>query len=304
MRQNRLKYRLNYEKSLGGDFVDWAISEIRANRMEVIRWDDGGDCYSARYVRKLYQICKATPGTIHYLYTRCWQRPEILQGLLGLTRLPNVWMWFSFDGSMPVPPRYPRVRLCYLADGGESPPVMVDRIFPLLPRNLKKGATISHPVFVNGPVCRYKSGEHTGITCNTCPTACWKSPVEDLTMPPMNHEMNPKVEPTLSLPIVRIAPGANGKVSPGAGPKLLSGFPGYRLPLLLSHQILAEIKRFCDVHPVDRMIPHVAHHEGTGGDQVQLQLHPVAEVQRDLLFAARNRLCGTDRSIAMDLPRR
>ena len=183
MRQNQLKYRLNYEKSLGDNFVAWARDEIRRNRMGVVRWNDGGDCYSARYVQKICRIVEATPQTIHYLYTRCWQRPDILQELLKLARLPNAWIWFSFDRSMPVPPQYPRVRLCYLAEDGESPPVEVDRIFPLLPRNLKKGETIPHRVFTNGPVCPYKNGTNTGITCNICPTACWKGPIDSGPMP-------------------------------------------------------------------------------------------------------------------------
>jgi hypothetical protein len=64
-------------------------------------------------------VARACPDTTFFAYTRGWRTPEILSELDRLTRLPNVFLWFSEDRDSSRSPAVPRVRRAYLLADGE-----------------------------------------------------------------------------------------------------------------------------------------------------------------------------------------
>ena len=114
------------------------IAEIRRGMVRVVRVHTSGDFYDAGYVRKWAEVARACPGTAFFAYTRSWRREEVLAELIGLARLPNVFLWFSEDRDTGRPPAVPRVRRAYLLADGEAEdgvPADADLVFRVpLPR--------------------------------------------------------------------------------------------------------------------------------------------------------------------------
>jgi hypothetical protein len=124
--RNRVRYRLNHAWSKRPDFVEWAVEQIHAKRMQIVRWPSTGDFYNADYIDKVWEIVRRCPEVTFYGYTRSWSVPDsnIRLALIRLAHLPNYWMWWSLDHSM-NPDRIPPGcgQICYLAcDDSDSPP--------------------------------------------------------------------------------------------------------------------------------------------------------------------------------------
>ena len=79
--------------------VEWVadmIEELDADRY--FRWFDSGDMYSLRLAEKMYEICKATPWTRHWIPTRMHKFKKFRDVIDRLNALDNVVVRLSSDG--------------------------------------------------------------------------------------------------------------------------------------------------------------------------------------------------------------
>ena len=77
---------------------EWAsdmIAELDNDRY--FRWFDSGDMYALGLAQKIYEVCKATPWTRHWIPTRMHKFPKFAKILAKLNALPNVVVRFSSD---------------------------------------------------------------------------------------------------------------------------------------------------------------------------------------------------------------
>ena len=163
----------NFDWSKSDEFVPWAIAAINRVRrpLPVVRWHSSGDFYDLEYIAKVHRIVRGTPRTQHYCYTRSWNVKDFLPALAALAQEPNFHMLFSFDRSMPVPPRFRGVGLCYLAvDDDDEPPCHVEVVFRDWPRYKQK--TRRTRAAFRSPVCPHEDGVTKKITCSEC-RRCW-----------------------------------------------------------------------------------------------------------------------------------
>lgn len=149
------------------EFVPTAVALIKARGIRRLRWQVGGDVYSADYARKLLEVMRATRGTRHWLYTRSWRVSEIRPLLEEMAGLRNVRVWYSLDRDTGVPASVaPGVRLCYLQTGhGDLPPEGVTLVFR--PQRLRR----REAKFAGGAlVCPTEQGvrRQVRITCQSC----------------------------------------------------------------------------------------------------------------------------------------
>lgn len=83
---------------------DWKRSNWVADMVEELdndryfRWFDSGDIYSVKLAEKIYQVCKATPWTRHWIPTRMYKFKKFKKILDKLNKLPNVVVRYSSDG--------------------------------------------------------------------------------------------------------------------------------------------------------------------------------------------------------------
>lgn len=151
----------NYEESLRDDFVTLACGWIRALFVRVIRIHASGEFYSTTYVDKWIEIARRNPQVTFYAYTRSWRKEPILERLIELSKLPNVWLWFSCDQESGPPPVVSRVRRAFLmVDDADVPQFPVDLIFRDKDKSTLKWV---------GPslVCPAENGV-TSTTCSQC----------------------------------------------------------------------------------------------------------------------------------------
>ena len=83
---------------------DWKRSEWVADMIEELdsdryfRWFDSGDVYSLALAEKMYEICKATPWTKHWIPTRMHKFKKFRAVIDRLNALDNVVVRLSSDG--------------------------------------------------------------------------------------------------------------------------------------------------------------------------------------------------------------
>jgi hypothetical protein len=148
------------------EFVPWMLGLLRTNCVDVLRVHASGDLHSEAYIQNWISIANRSVRTEFYAYTRSWQVPELRASLRKLGRLDNFTLFLSADRTMPRPPRWKGIPVCYLSMNDEDQPRMfVDLVF-----RAKQATTLKHTS--NGSlVCSYDNGV-TPITCSQC-QLCW-----------------------------------------------------------------------------------------------------------------------------------
>jgi len=63
------------------------VAELDNDRY--FRWFDSGDIYSVKLAEKIYEVCKATPWTRHWIPTRMYKFKKFKKILNKLNKLPN-----------------------------------------------------------------------------------------------------------------------------------------------------------------------------------------------------------------------
>jgi hypothetical protein len=157
------------------DFVLAMTAEIAKVRAEIVRIHISGDMYDAEYAHKWYEIVKASPATVFFMYTRSWRVDEIRPELAKIAALPNMRMWWSVDQETGMPTKLPkRVRTAYMAITiNDAPPKkahLAFRDYPVRGLIQKKMNDVL--------VCPPENGVNTGMTCEQCGN-CWRRPPED-----------------------------------------------------------------------------------------------------------------------------
>lgn len=129
-----------YELSKTPGFVARAVKEIRRRRkkVEVLRMHAVGDYYSPGYIKKWIKLVQLFPEVVFYGYTRSWRSPKLLPGLVILSQLPNVKLWWSTDFATDAingrPPVVLGVKVCYLQSfKNESIPAYSNLVFRVKP---------------------------------------------------------------------------------------------------------------------------------------------------------------------------
>jgi len=59
------------------------------------RWFDSGDISSVTVIKKIIQVCEATPWVQHWIPTNSWDVPKLIPYLRELENLPNVTVRYS-----------------------------------------------------------------------------------------------------------------------------------------------------------------------------------------------------------------
>lgn len=170
------RHRLNYERSLEPRFPGVMAAEVRRSCARVVRVHVSGDFYDAAYVRKWAAVARACPSTAFFAYSRSWRHEDVLDQLIGLAHLPNVFLWFSDDRDTGPSPAVPRVRRAYLLSSGEAEaavPRGVDSVFRVpLPRHPGHPNAYARPAkWANGSlICPKEQGiaRSVELTCSSC----------------------------------------------------------------------------------------------------------------------------------------
>ena len=83
---------------------DWKRDEWVTDMIEELdndryfRWFDSGDMYALKLAEKIYEVCKATPWTKHWIPTRMHKFKKFQDIIERLNALPNVVVRLSSDG--------------------------------------------------------------------------------------------------------------------------------------------------------------------------------------------------------------
>jgi len=94
----------NVKEARSHNKKDWKRSEWVADMIEELdsdryfRWFDSGDMYSLKLAEKIYEICKATPWTRHWIPTRMHKFKKFRDVIDRLNKLDNVVVRLSSDG--------------------------------------------------------------------------------------------------------------------------------------------------------------------------------------------------------------
>lgn len=139
--------------------VDWAWrlgDYIVENCHGGFRWHVSGDVFSDQYARWIADVCRASPGVRHWIYTRSFARGT----LTALADTRNLTLNLSCDRdnyakAAPLAEHY-GARLCYMTQTGEVPGDLPDGsvIFP--DYNLRGGTELGQAWFGGLPQ-QYKS---------------------------------------------------------------------------------------------------------------------------------------------------
>ena len=170
------RHRRNHERSRDDRFTRSVIGEIRRGMVRAVRIHASGDFDDPGYARRWAEVARACPGTTFFAYTRSWRNSGILAELVGLARLPNVFLWFSEDRDSGRSPAVPRVRRAYLLADGEveaGVPGDSDLVFRVpRPRRPGHANEYAHPAKrANGVlICPKEQGidRKVEITCSCC----------------------------------------------------------------------------------------------------------------------------------------
>ena len=104
------------------------------------RWHDSGDLQSPQHLKNIFEVCKATPGTMHWLPTRehallQLMDPDVVPKNLIIRisatkvdgRAPGFWPWTSTvstqDKSCPAPDQGGKCRSCRMCWSRDIPNV-------------------------------------------------------------------------------------------------------------------------------------------------------------------------------------
>jgi hypothetical protein len=170
------RHRRNHERSREDRFARAMIGEIRRGMVRVVRVHASGDFDDPGYVRKWADVARACPGSTFFAYTRSWRSEEVLAEVIGLARLPNVFLWFSEDRDTGRSPAVPRVRRAYLLSHGEAAdevPADADLVFraprprrPGRPNEYDRPAKRANGVLI----CPKEQGisRQVELTCSSC----------------------------------------------------------------------------------------------------------------------------------------
>jgi hypothetical protein len=160
----------NWEYSKRDDFVSLALAWITSLFVRVLRVHASGEFYDEPYVRKWIAIAKATPRVKYFAYTRSWRKPELVEALKELAKLPNVILWWSCDRESGPPPVVKGVRRAYLmVDNDDVPGYKVDLIFRHKTSKVLKWVK-------DTLVCPAENGI-TKMTCSKCQLCFKRNPV-------------------------------------------------------------------------------------------------------------------------------
>ena len=94
----------NVKEARSHNKKDWQRAEWVADMIEELdsdryfRWFDSGDMYSLKLAEKMYEICKATPWTKHWIPTRMHKFKKFRDVIDRLNALDNVVVRLSSDG--------------------------------------------------------------------------------------------------------------------------------------------------------------------------------------------------------------
>jgi len=94
----------NVKEARSHNKKDWKRSEWVADMIEELdsdryfRWFDSGDMYSLALAERMYEICKATPWTKHWIPTRMHKFKKFRDVIDRLNALDNVVVRLSSDG--------------------------------------------------------------------------------------------------------------------------------------------------------------------------------------------------------------
>jgi len=166
----------NLELAKSPNFVPAMNTWIQQHYVLLLRVHVAGDFFGKRYIKKWIQIVRQNPGTKFYAYTRSWAVPELLPLLVELGREPNFEMWFSWDKSMPFPPKRKGIRTCYLSqDDTDWPSRKTDLVFR------EESETVMKKDPKGNMICPYENGV-TPTTCSRC-KLCWTSNKKEQAQP-------------------------------------------------------------------------------------------------------------------------
>jgi hypothetical protein len=77
---------------------DWCDDMVKAlDSMRYFRWFDSGDLYTTALAWKVYEVCRRTPWTKHWLPTRSYKFAKFAAVFSELAALDNVALRFSAD---------------------------------------------------------------------------------------------------------------------------------------------------------------------------------------------------------------
>lgn len=157
-------YRKNLRRSRSPNFPALVRAELLANAVQTLRIHVSGDFYDADYTDKWLKIVRQNRRVRFFAYTRSWRDPEIYPKLLLLAKEPNMQLWFSWDKSMPYPPRVRGVKIAYMSVGDDDVPTKrVDLVF--------RTKRLTPVKFMGGTiVCPHEQGikRKLPITCVSC----------------------------------------------------------------------------------------------------------------------------------------
>lgn len=177
------KYERNLRYAREESFVRDMSDEIRTWKMQVVRIHGSGDFYSREYTERWCDIARANPQTRFYFYTRSWRTAELLEQLLLLAAIPNVWGWFSCDVETGLPSfsKPADIRYAWMSmDDNQAQliPPEVDLVFRVTRDTVaKKLGGIQ--------VCPHEQGiihVRGPITCDRC-RICFRNPEKDQSCP-------------------------------------------------------------------------------------------------------------------------
>jgi hypothetical protein len=157
-------HRENWERSLDPPrFQRDMIREIKSRFVRDLRVHVAGDFYDVPYVQSWTRIVRRCRTTTFLAYTRSWRRPELLDPLVELSRLPNMRMFWSEDAQTGAcdRPEGRRAFLCATAADELVVPREPILVFRDDTRSVRKW-------FGPAWVCPKEQGTPTLITCSAC----------------------------------------------------------------------------------------------------------------------------------------
>jgi hypothetical protein len=160
-------HRRNYKLTKSPQFSDWMTGMIRDFCVSTLRIHVVGDFYDPEYLAKWHHVVAANRRVKFYAYTRSWTEAELFSPLQALAAEKNMRLWFSFDATMPAPPKLTGIRRCYLSanDDDLPQPGKAELIFRENKSTvLKRGNS--------GELCCPYDNGITKTTCSHC-KICW-----------------------------------------------------------------------------------------------------------------------------------